>query len=150
MSYSAKLNLKEGMQFEATIRDHKFQIDAKVEHGGKDTGPNPKELLLSAIMGCTAMDVASLMRKTRVEFDSFEVRGDAEPTEKGTHPIIYKKVDIIYSVKGQNVELEKVKKAVELSMTKYCGVSAMVSKAAPIFWKIEINGEIKADGEAKF
>lgn len=144
----AQLHWQGQMTFESEIRGHRHIVDAKAEHGGKELGPSPKEMLLEAIAGCTAMDVVSLMKKTRVEFEKFEIQIEAETTE--THPKVFQEVRIDYQVIGQNPDLAKIQKAVDLSLTKYCGVSAMVSKVSPITYTITINGEKKAHGKARF
>lgn len=137
------------MAFDTEIRGHHFTMDAKKEAGGNDQGPTPKEIYLSAIIGCTGMDVVSLLKKMRVEFTNVELDCDGELTEQGP-PKTFKKVEITYKVEGPSVDPEKVKKSVEMSMTKYCGVSAMVVKACPIFYKIMVNGAVTSEGQAHF
>ncbi|MCB0418651.1 MAG: OsmC family protein [Bdellovibrionales bacterium] len=114
---------------------------------GEDAAMNPKELVLAGVSGCTAMDVVALLRKYRQPADSFEV--EAETTLTSGHPAIFEKVDLRFVVKGK-VEPEKLIEAVTLSQTKYCGVSAMIAKAAPIHYVIELNGEEIHRGNAHF
>ncbi|MCK5406057.1 MAG: OsmC family protein, partial [Candidatus Krumholzibacteria bacterium] len=87
-------------------------------------------------IGCTAMDVVSILRKMKAELESFSVEAETELTEE--HPKVFKKILITYKLKGQNLTMEKVEKAVTLSQDKYCGVSAMLKKAAPIEYNIVI------------
>ena len=97
------------------------------------------ELVLQALMGCTAMDVVSIIDKMKVEYSSFEVHETHERSEE--HPKVYTRIHIIYKFEGSNVDPEKVKKAVDLSVEKYCSVHAMLSKAAEVTHHIEINGK---------
>lgn len=136
-----------GMAFEASHRQHRYLLDTATL-GGTDRGASPKELLLSSVLGCTGMDVAALLKKYKIATDTFELEANADLTEQ--HPKIFKQIDIVYKITGQNIPIEKAREAVELSMTKFCGVSAMVSKASPIFYTIVINGEIQHRGQARF
>ncbi|MFN7825326.1 MAG: OsmC family protein [Pseudobdellovibrionaceae bacterium] len=136
------------MHFSAKIRQHEHGMDAKAESGGEDSAPSPKELLLSSIAGCTAMDVVSLMKKMRVDFTEFRVSAEAETTE--SHPRVFKVVQLKFLVNGGAPDLEKIKKSVDMSLTKYCGVSAMVSKVSPLEYEIVINGQVAASGKAHF
>ena len=56
---------KDGMKFDAQIREHTTALDAKLEHGGKNEGPTPKELVLAGVCGCTGMDVVAILKKMR-------------------------------------------------------------------------------------
>lgn len=144
----ANVTWKGKMAFESQIRGHESMMDAKSEHGGENQGPSPKELLLASIIGCTAMDVVSLMTKMRVEFESFSVQAEADTTED--YPKVFKQVNLVYRINGTAPDLAKVKKSVDLSLTQYCGVSAMISKVSPIVYTITINGENAAEGKADF
>jgi putative redox protein len=87
-----------------------------------DSGPRPAELLLVAQAGCTAMDVASILRKKRQAFDRYEVRVAGE--QRGDPPPhIFERMRVIHVVEG-NVAVEAVRRAIELSATKYCTVTA--------------------------
>ena len=127
---------KQGMTFESHLNNHTITIDTSVKGGGADSGFNPKALLLSSLAGCTAMDVVSILSKMRIEFSDFEIEVEAEQTEE--EPRVFKDFNIIYRLKTDPDYKDKVKKAVDLSMDKYCGVSAMLQKHAPIHYKIII------------
>jgi putative redox protein len=148
-SMQTSITWQAGLAFQTEIRGHQGLIDAKKEVGGQDLGPTPKELLLIAISGCAGMDVVSLMKKMRVNYDRFSVKASAELT-KGDPPSIFSRVDLEFSVSGSDLDVAKIEKSVTLSMTKYCGVSAMIVKASPIFFTVLINGEKKAEGQAQF
>jgi putative redox protein len=144
----AKLTSCGNFEFLTEIRNHQLTQDAKTEGGGQNKGPTPKELLLAAIAGCTGMDVVSLLKKMRVNYQSFEVDAQAETTD--THPKTFQEVVVDFKLTGEDIDLDKVQKSVDMSLTKYCGVSAMVWKVSPIKYQILLNGEVKATGFAKF
>ncbi len=127
------------MTFETTIGEHSIIIDADPAVGGENKGPRPKPLLLASLAGCTGMDVVSLLGKMRVEFKDLEIRVHADMTQE--HPKIYHKIHITYLLKGRDIDKAKVEKAVILSQEKYCGVSAMLGKAATITYEIKIEEE---------
>ena len=106
------VTLREGMTFDVAIDDHRFTIDAKPEHGGRDQGPSPKPLLLSALAGCAAMDVIAILRKMRVPPDAFSV--SAETTLTDDHPKVFREMTVTVSVTGA-VPSKKLWKAVALS-----------------------------------
>jgi len=124
-----------GMAFETSVNGHDFIMDAASEFGGNNTGPRPKPLLLSALAGCTGMDIASLLNKMRANVKEFKLIVSAEQNEE--HPKYYKKIHLIYRFFDDNPQKDKIKKAVELSQEKYCGVSFMLAKAAELTWSIE-------------
>lgn len=130
-----KVNWLENMAFEADINGHKITIDAAEQVGGEDRGPRPKPLMLTALAGCTGMDVVSILKKMKVELEDFNVIVQGDLTEE--HPKQYFKMNVIYEFKGKDLPLNKLKKAVSLSEERYCGVSALYKKA------IEVTSEIK-------
>lgn len=97
---------------------------------GQETGPRPMELLLIGLAGCTAMDVVSILKKKRQPFTGLQVKVMAERAEE--HPRVYTRVHLEYVVKGKGVDPKAVEGCIELSQTRYCSASAMLSKAAPI------------------
>ena len=127
---------KEGMTFESHLNHHTINIDTTTKGGGADTGFNPKALLLSALAGCTGMDVVSILNKMRIKFSNFVIEVEAEQTDD--EPRVFKDFNIIYRLKTDPSNIDQVKKAVDLSMDKYCGVSAMLKKHATIQYKILI------------
>jgi putative redox protein len=123
------------MAFESEVNGHKIVVDAKAESGGEDLGPRPKTLMLTALGGCTGMDVASILTKMRVDFKSLNVIVEGELTEE--HPRYFKKMHVIYEIGGENLPMEKLEKAVSLSEERYCGVSVVYRHA------LEITSEIR-------
>jgi len=123
------------MAFNATVNGHSIKLDADAEFGGKDAGPRPKPLLLVALAGCSGMDVVSVLKKMRepVSWFNMKVEGDLG----SEHPKIYERIKIIYEFKASDgLKDENVRKAVDLSRTRYCGVNAMLSKAATMEFEI--------------
>lgn len=127
---------KNNLAFEAEINGHKLVLDAANENGGTNLGPRPKPLLLASLGGCTGMDVISLLKKMRVEVESFRVIVSGDITEE--HPKHFRSMHIIYEFSGKDLPIEKLTKAVELSEQKYCGVSATLKKALEITTEIRI------------
>lgn len=130
MKNKIEVKWTEKMSFDATVNDHKIVLDAMEAVGGEDKGPRPKPLLLVSLGGCTGMDVVSMLKKMRVEFDYFNVEVEGELTEE--HPKYYHTITINYIFKGKDLPMEKLEKAVNLSQDRYCGVTAMLEKAATI------------------
>lgn len=126
-----------GMAFEAEVSGHKLMMDAVAEVGGNDQGPRPKELMLASLLGCTGMDVISILQKMRVEVQDFNVMVESEVTEE--HPKHYTSMHIIYEFRGNDLPMDKLEKAVELSQDRYCGVSAVYRKAMNITHEIRVN-----------
>ena len=122
--------------FESEMDSHKVVIDAKKELGGSDLGPRPKKLMLTALAGCTGIDVIMILKKMKVEPEAFNVIVEGELTD--THPKYYHKIKVIYKFKGKNLPKDKLEKAVKLSEEKYCGVSAVYKKALDMETEIRV------------
>ena len=117
--------------FESTLESNTFQID-----GNRKEGPNPKALLLSAIAACSGIDVVDILGKQRVIFSDLIIDVETEQTEE--HPRVFKDIHILYKIRTEAGNEEKVRKAIDLSLEKYCGVSAMLRKNSPIHYKLEV------------
>jgi len=129
-----------GMAFEGhTPSGHTLTLDASPEHGGAGNGASPMELLLVALAGCTGMDVISLLRKMRQDVTAYEVR--VHSVQADEHPRIYTSVDVEHIVTGQGLDESKVHRAVELSSTRYCPVSATLSGVGSVRHRATINSE---------
>ncbi len=137
MKDSINVSWSGGMSFESEIDGVKIVVDAKKEVGGEGKGPRPKPLMMMALAGCTGMDVVSILKKMRVEFDDFDVKVEGDISDE--HPKQFTKMNIIYSFKGKDLPMDKIKKAIELSQENYCGVSASYKKAMEITYEIKIN-----------
>jgi len=134
-----KLNTKwvEKMQFVTSADGHDVRMDTKAPIG-TDTALSPKQLVVAGLAGCTAMDVAALMKKHKQPVESFEIEAEVEKSSGG-YPEVFTGALLTFRLTGA-LDEAKVIEAVMLSQTKYCGVSAMLAKAFPIRYKIEING----------
>jgi len=126
----------DNMAFEMEINGHKILIDAEPDVGGEDLGPRPKPFMLAALGGCTAMDVISILKKMRVEVKSLNVKVEGELTEE--YPRRFYKMHVTYEIEGDDLPMDKVKKAVSLSEDRYCGVSAVYKDALELTSEITI------------
>jgi len=136
MKHTVETSWQGNMKFDAVVSGHHVVMDALPVVGGNDEGARPKELMLAALAGCTGMDVIAILKKMRIEPSYFNVRIEAKLTEE--HPKHYTAMHILYEFKGENLELEKLQKAVELSQERYCGVSFMYRKAMEITHQIVV------------
>lgn len=134
----AKVEAKliDNMAYQMELDGHNLILDASIENGGSNLGPRPKKLLLAGLIGCTGMDVASILKKMQVVLDDFKLTATAETAED--HPKVYTEIHLNYHFKGKSLPKDKIERAVSLSQEKYCGVSAMLQKAAPVTYDITI------------
>jgi putative redox protein len=96
-------------------------------------------LLLVALAGCTAMDVISILRKKRQQISSLNV--EVQGSRADQHPKVYTRLEVLYRVRGNNVDPQAVARAIELSETRYCPVIGMLGKVAQIRTRYEIEEE---------
>lgn len=122
--------------------NHWVVMDTKSMVGGHGAGASPKEFLLFAIGGCTSSDVISILNKRRVDIKHYEIFLSA--TERDEHPRIFTEVNIEYVFYGDNLNPADIEKAIDLSVTKYCGVSAMVQPTVKLThsYRIETSDRI--------
>lgn len=119
------------MKFESTNPSgHNLFIDAGPENGGNSEGYRPKALMLSALAGCSGLDVASLIKKMKLEVADFKIEIDANLTE--VDPKYYDKVAMHFHFSGSNLNEKKLQRAVDLSIEKYCGVMEMFRQFAEL------------------
>jgi len=107
--------------------------------GGEDNGPIPKPFLLTALSGCTGMDVVSLLRKWGKEIKNFDMTVTGEISKQT--PIEYVAIHLIYSFEGDEQFKNDALKAATDSQEKYCGVSNMLKKIMPLTWDVIYNSE---------
>lgn len=133
--------LDDAFQFEAKNEQGKSVIfDISPESGGKGNGIGPMQTILMALGGCSAIDIIIILKKQKQEIRDFRIEIDGE-REKGKEPALWETAHVIYHIDG-NVEPEKAKRAITLSMEKYCSVSKTLEIAgAKITWEVRINGE---------
>lgn len=122
-----------GMAFESNNTSGlNLKIDASPDDGGNGEGFRPKALMLSALAGCSGLDIASLIKKMKLEVEEFHIETIANLTDE--HPKYYDAVVIEYHFHGSNLNETKLQKTIDLSVEKYCGVMEMFRR----FAKLEI------------
>jgi len=127
--------------FEASDENgHVVKMDSSPESGGLNYGVRPMQMLLMGLGGCSAIDVIHILKKQRQDVKDYKMVINGE-REAGKEPSLWKDIDLEFHIYGQ-VDVDKANKAVELSMDKYCSVSATLSKAgAQIKWKVFVHPE---------
>ncbi|MDX2190052.1 MAG: OsmC family protein [Bacteroidota bacterium] len=128
------------MQFNSLVNGHTIIMDAPERVGGEDNGPIPKPFVLTALSGCTGMDVVSILRKAGKEVKSLDIKVNGELSK--LPPIEYTSIHVIYDFEGDLHVREAAVEAVTTSQEKYCGVSHMLKKAIPVTWEIIYNKEL--------
>lgn len=123
---------KSGHAFKSSQNSAAIEIDGKA-------GFSPKALLLSGLAGCSGVDVVDILEKMRVHFTSLAIDAEAEQTEE--HPRVFKEIHLTYNIVTEEVNRDKIAKAIDLSLEKYCGVAAMLKKNSAINYTINIKGE---------
>jgi putative redox protein len=124
--------------FEATDSGgHTVRMDSKPESGGIDFGIRPMQMLLMGLGGCSGIDIVSILKKQRQQVDGFhmDIEGEREPD---VEPSVWKKINVTFHLKG-NIDLDKAKKACQLSMDKYCSVAETLRRSgADIRWEVKV------------
>jgi putative redox protein len=115
---------------------HALVMDGAPEHGGRNLGIRPMEMLLLGLGGCTAFDVVMILKKSRQDIVDCEVTIDSDRAEEV--PKVFTRIHIHFIVSGSNLDVGKVDKAVNLSAEKYCSASEMLGKTAKITHDFEI------------
>jgi putative redox protein len=122
---------KEKLQFEALQENAgSVRMDGQLQ-----AGISPKALLLAGLAGCSAVDVVEILEKMRVPFSALTVVSAAEQTAE--HPRVFTDIDLVYKLTTDPANEDKVKKAIDLSLEKYCGVAAMLRKNSTIHYRVE-------------
>jgi putative redox protein len=122
-----------------TPSGHEIKMDAAEEVGGTNSGARPTELLLNAVAGCTGIDIISILTKMRLNPTKFYI--DVQGQRADAHPKKFTEIHIHYALEGDLPE-EKVIRAIQLSMDKYCSVSHSLSSSIHASYSIN-DGEIK-------
>lgn len=106
---------------------HAVVMDGPADHGGRNIGPRPMEMMLMGMGGCASFDVVSILKKSRQQVSHCEARLTAERAD--AVPAVFTRVAIHFVVSGRELRETLVKRAVELSAEKYCSASIMLSAA---------------------
>lgn len=139
MAQKVTTHWKGNMQFESDNPNGKTVLmDTSTENRGHNSGLGPKAMMLSSLAGCSGLDVVSILDKMKVKISDFRMDTYGELTEE--HPKYYHTVSIEYHFYGEGLDEKKIKKAVDLSIDKYCGVMEMFRKFAKV--KTEIHFHI--------
>ena len=115
---------------------HAVVMDGAPEHGGRDMGVRPMEMLLLGLGGCTAFDVVMILKKSRQKFVDCHVEIEAERAEE--IPKVFTRIHAHFVVSGKSLDPGKVEKAVNLSAEKYCSASKMFESTAQMSHDFEI------------
>ncbi|MDA8084965.1 MAG: OsmC family protein [Nitrospiraceae bacterium] len=134
---TAVIKYTNGMQFVGQSgTGHAIVMDTDAEFGGANTGMRPMELLLVGVGSCSGMDIVSVLKKKRQKLTGLEVRVDGKKAEE--YPQKYTHISIEFIVKGKGLSEDAVKRAVDLSMDKYCSVKATLEGSAEIAFSYKI------------
>lgn len=139
MAHEIEVQWMGKMQFNALVNGHTIVMDAPEKVGGENNGPIPKPFVLTALAGCTGMDIAAILRKADKNPDDFDMKVIGEISKRP--PIEYIAVHVIYQFKGNESFKEAALNAVTDSQEKFCGVSSMLKKALPVTWEVHYNSE---------
>ena len=115
---------------------HKVLMDGPPEGGGKNQGPRPMEMLLLGLGACGSYDVISILHKGRQKIATCEVQITA--TRREEDPKTFTEIHLHYIIAGDSLSLDKVERAIQLSVEKYCSASIMLGATAEIRWTVEI------------
>jgi putative redox protein len=122
------------------MHGHTVHIDNSPDHGGDNFGVRPMQLLLMGLAGCSGMDVVSILKKQKQVVKDYKTIVGGQ-REAGVEPSVWKFIEIEFIITGE-VDEAKAKRAIELSVNKYCSVAATLMRAgATIQWTVTINKE---------
>lgn len=137
-----KANLAEG-DFGMDIVDadgHLLRLDIPVAQGGNGSGFRPMQTLLAALIGCSAVDVVSILKKQKQTLVNLSVEIDGQ-REEGKEPSLWRTIDVVFMLSGE-IDAAKAIRAVDLSIQKYCSVAETLRAAgAEIKYKIFVNDQ---------
>ena len=123
----AKITWKGDVAFQADSGSgHSVMMDGPPDHGGKNLGVRPMEMMLMGVGGCSSFDVMHILKKSRQEVTQCEATVEAERVD--AVPSVFKSIHLHFVVTGRNLKDNQVKRAVSLSAEKYCSASIMLSK----------------------
>lgn len=126
------------MQFNALVNGHTIIMDTPERVGGEDSGPIPKPFILTALSGCTGMDVIAILNKAGTPLQDLSIRVSGEISKQA--PIEYIAAHVVYDMKGNAETKDAALEAVMRSQEKICGVSHMLKKIMPVTWEVLYNG----------
>ena len=119
-----------------TDSGHAVVMDGPPDHGGRNLGPRPMEMLLLGLGGCTTFDIIMILKKSRQAVTDCVVEISSERADE--EPKVFTKIHIHFIVTGKDLKEKQVERAVSLSAEKYCSASIMLGKMAAITHDFEI------------
>jgi len=132
-----KVELIEGVNFRLSSgTGHVTECDGPAQEGGKNAGMRPMEMVLLGMGGCTAFDVANILRKRRHEPSLLEIEMQAQRADDV--PKVFTHIHLKYRVQGTNITEREVERAIELSLDKYCSATRMLAETADITYEFEL------------
>lgn len=127
----------DGLRFTSSANSgHEVTMDGPSEHGGTDTAARPMELILMGLGGCTGMDAISILKKKKQDVTGLEI--NIKGTRADTHPMKYENVEMEFVVKGRGVDDAAAKRAIGLSMDKYCSVKFTLEQETPVTYSYRV------------
>lgn len=138
---------QDNMKFVSSDSTHEVPMDAKRPFGS-ESALSPKEFVIAGLCGCTAMDIVGLLKKHKATVRGFDIDADVTTSTDG-HPVVFTKIQLLFKLQG-TIEPDVLLESIRLSQSKYCGVSAMLSRAVPISYRVELNGQDIGEGKADF
>lgn len=134
------VHFRENLHFTATTASgFDVDLDSSATSDGAISAPTPMELQLVALGGCSGMDVISILRKMRQDVTAYDIR--VTNARAAEHPGAYTSIDLLHAVRGRGVGESNVRRAIELSMTRYCPIFAMLHPSVDITERYEIVDE---------
>ncbi len=118
-----------------TDSGHTLTLDGAPDHGGENAGPRPMELVLASLGGCSSIDVALILAKSRQEVT--DCRVTIEGQRANAVPAVFTHIHAHYTIVGRDLDPRKVERAVALSMEKYCSVTQMLQPSVHITYDVE-------------
>ena len=129
-------NYQGEMRFTSGEGVERVVMDAVTRVGGKGEALTPKMMVLQGLVGCTGMDVAAILKRKKVSFESLRI--DADATQTTSHPKVFESIRLTYHLRAHEEDQKHVKRAIKLSQESFCGVSEMLRKSAEIIWSLEL------------
>ena len=117
---------------------NEVHLDVAPEEGGTGQGTGPMQILIMALGGCSGIDIVSILKKGRQDLQGFDVEIDYERAQDQT-PALFTHIHAHYILTGK-LDPDKVRRAVDLSMNKYCSVAKIIEKTAQITASFSVNG----------
>ncbi len=134
-----RLHLEDGLRFTGTTSTgHAISLDSTVD--GAASAATPMELQLVALGGCTAMDTISILRKMREDVTAYDVRVTSDRATE--HPRVFTSILMTHEIRGREISETNVHRAIELTMTRYCPVFAMLNPTVDVRERYEITDDV--------